>query len=109
MVDPGACRDLVASLAEGVPRHVQPDPRTAFRVPRSSSRSTSRRCRSVLAGRLPTASGFGRLRPVEEPVAVTGLRAVLEAAVGAGAVDTVVHCCASDVPVAALVRAGAER
>ena len=62
---------------------------------------------AVLAGALPTASGFGRLRAVEEPVVVAGVETVLEAASGAGAVATVVHCCAADPPVDVLARAGA--
>jgi hypothetical protein len=60
----------------------------------------------VLAGTLPTASGFGRLRAVAGPVVSDGLRAVLEAATTAGAVGTVVHCCGPDPPVELLVRAG---
>ena len=57
---------------------------------------------AVLAGALPTTSGFGRLRAVEEPVVVAGVETVLEAASGAGAVATVVHCCAADPPVGVL-------
>jgi Cobalamin-independent synthase, Catalytic domain len=62
---------------------------------------------AVLTGALPTASGVGRLRAVEEPVVVAGLETVFEAAVGAGAVATVVHCCAAEPPVEVLVRTGA--
>lgn len=107
VVDPGACRDLVASLAEGVARHVAevrrlvPGAAVVLQVDEPS-------LPAVLAGRLRTASGFGRLRAVEEPVAVEGLRAVLAAARSAGAGTTVVHSCAGDVPVAALARAGAD-
>lgn len=106
VTDPGACRDLVASLAEGVAQHVGrvrallPGVEVVAQVDEPS-------LPEVLQGRLPTASGFGRLRPVEEPVVVDGLRTVLQAAREAGAVDTVVHCCAGDAPVATLARAGA--
>lgn len=106
VVDAGACRDIVASLAEGVARHVTrirelvPGAQVVVQVDEPS-------LPDVLAGRLPTASGFGRLRAVEEPVAVEGLRTVLEAAGEAGAIDTVVHCCAADPPVPALTRTGA--
>jgi methionine synthase II (cobalamin-independent) len=106
VVDPGACRDLVASLAEGVAQHVGrvrtmlPGVEVVVQVDEPS-------LPDVMQGRLRTASGFGRLRPVEEPVVVDGLRAVLEAAREAGAVGTVVHCCAVDAPVATLTRAGA--
>ena len=104
--DPGACRDLVASLAEGVARHVRrirelvPGAEVVVQLDEPS-------LPEVLAGRLPTASGFGRLRPVEEHVVVEGLGAVLAAAGAAGALDTVVHCCAADAPVGLFVRAGA--
>lgn len=107
VVDPGAARDITASLAEGVSRHVAevrrlvPGADVVVQVDEPS-------LPAVLAGRLPTASGFGRLRAVEEPVAVDGLRSVLEAATGAGAVATVLHCCADDAPVAALGRTGAD-
>jgi len=63
---------------------------------------------AVLLGRLPTASGFGRLRSVDDQVAVDSLRTVLEAATRAGAVETLVHCCAGDVPIGLLLRAGVD-
>jgi hypothetical protein len=106
VVDPGACRDLVASLAEGLVQHVQevrrlvPGAEVVVQLDEPS-------LPAVLAGELRTASGFGRLRAVEEQVAVDGLRSVLEAVAAAGAVGTVVHCCAQDVPIPLLVRAGA--
>ena len=64
---------------------------------------------AVLAGALPTASGFGRLRAVDEPVVVDTLAAVLEGVREAGAVATVLHCCADAPPVDVLARAGADR
>jgi len=54
---------------------------------------------SVLAGRLPTASGFGRIRAIDPTVAAEGLRDVVAAA---GDRHTVVHCCAPDVPLVLL-------
>ena len=63
---------------------------------------------AVLTGALTTVSGFGRLRPVEEPVVIEGLRAVLDSARAAGATLTVVHSCAAEVPIPALVRAGVQ-
>ena len=106
VVDPGAGRDIVASLAEGVSRHVEEVRRL---VPRAQVvvQVDEPSLPAVLAGRLPTASGFGRLRAVEEQVAVDGLAAVLDAATAAGAAGTVLHCCADDVPVRALARTGA--
>jgi len=107
VVDPGACRDLVESLAEGLARHVS---EVAGIVPRAQVvvQLDEPSLPAVLAGALPTASGFGRLPSVEEPLAVEGLRAVVDAAKSAGAVAAVVHCCAADVPVPVLVRAGVD-
>jgi methionine synthase II (cobalamin-independent) len=104
--DAGACRDLAASLAEGVVRHVG---RIRELVPGAQVVvQLDEPCLpDVLLGRLSTASGFGRLRPVEEPVVAEGLRSVLQAAVAAGVIDTVVHCCAADPPLGTITRAGA--
>jgi methionine synthase II (cobalamin-independent) len=106
VIDPGACRDLVASLAEGVRTHVAevrglvPGAEIVLQLDEPS-------LPAVLLGELATASGFGRLRPVEEPIVVDGVRAVLDAATVAGAVAGVVHCCAAKPPVAVLARTGA--
>jgi methionine synthase II (cobalamin-independent) len=106
VVDPGAVRDLIASLAEGVLRHVSevsallPGVEIVLQVDEPG-------LRAVLDGSLPTASGFGRLRAVEEPVVVDGLRTVLEAATAAGARTTVIHTCVADPPIDLLVRTGA--
>jgi hypothetical protein len=107
VVDPGACRDLVGSLAEGLVRHVAevrrlvPGAEVVVQLDEPS-------LPAVLTGALPTASGFGRLRAVEEQAVVDGISTVLEAVAGAGALATVVHCCANDVPVEALARSGAD-
>jgi methionine synthase II (cobalamin-independent) len=61
---------------------------------------------AVLEGRVPTASGLGRLRAVEPSVVEEGLAAVLAAARAAGATP-VVHCCAPRTPVGLLARTGA--
>ncbi len=106
LADPGACRDIADSLAEAVAVHIAeiralvPDAAVVLQVDEPG-------LPGVLQGRLRTASGFGRLRAVDDQVAVRALAAVIGAAVAAGAVTTVVHCCAADVPVALLVRAGA--
>jgi hypothetical protein len=104
--DPGATRDLTQSLAEGVRRHVAdvagrlPDAQIVLQLDEPS-------LPSVLMGDVPTASGFGTLRAVEEQVVRSGLAEVLEAATGAGAVQTVVHCCAPQPPVTLCREAGA--
>jgi hypothetical protein len=107
VVDAGACRDLIGSLAEGLVQHVGevrrlvPGAEIVVQLDEPS-------LPAVLTGALPTASGFGRLRAVEEPVVVDGLAAVLDAVRGAGAVATVVHCCADAPPVPVLARTRAD-
>lgn len=102
LADHGARRDLAQSLAEGLREHVAD---VAARVPgaRLIVQVDEPRLPAVLAGAVPTISGFGRLRAVEEPEAETLLAEVL---VAAGEWPAV-HCCAEDVPVALLRRAGA--
>jgi Cobalamin-independent synthase, Catalytic domain len=105
VVDPGAVRDLIGSLAEGVARHVA---EVAGLVPGAEIvvQIDEPGLPAVLTGALPTASGFGRLRAVEEPLIVDGLRAVLDAATAAGAVGTALHSCAPDLPIEMLVKTG---
>lgn len=104
--DPGAVRDLVQSLAEGVRRHVAdiagrlPNARVVLQLDEPS-------VPAVLAGRLPTASGFGTLRAIDTPVVRAGLADVLTAATEAGAVRTVLHCCAGRPPLELFGEAGA--
>ncbi len=100
--DPGAVRDLANSLAEGLRGHVEG---VARRLPRASVllQLDEPSLPAVLAGRVPTESGFGTHRAVEPEVARTLLRAVIEAA----GTPTVVHCCAPDVPLELIRTAGA--
>ncbi len=103
VVDEGATRDLVASLAEGVRVHLAdlarlvPGARLVLQVDEPS-------LPAVLEGSLPTASGYGRVRAVDPQVVAEGLGAVLAAYDG----PTVVHCChpARPRPAAALDRGG---
>ncbi|WP_153303088.1 uroporphyrinogen decarboxylase/cobalamine-independent methonine synthase family protein [Aeromicrobium choanae] len=62
---------------------------------------------AVLAGSIPTASGFGRHRSIDAPGADALLRPVVDAIRDAGA-RPVVHTCAPDVPVSLLAGAGFE-
>lgn len=103
--DPGAVRDLVASLAEGLSGHLGAVRR---RLPRARLlvQLDEPALPAVLAGRLPTASGFDVLPAVEQPVATEALRAVLAAVSAADAVP-LVHCCAERPPVRLAVAAGA--
>ena len=103
--DPGAVRDLTASLAEGVARHVARVRRRLPAVRALLLQIDEPGLPAVLAGKVPTASGFSRLPAVEAPLAEHGLRQVIEA-VGDAAFP-VVHCCARQVPYALLRGAGA--
>jgi methionine synthase II (cobalamin-independent) len=98
VVDAGATRDVIASLAEGLRVHLG---EVAQLVPKAALvvQIDEPGLPSVLAGRLPTASGFGRIRAVDPTVAAEGLRDVVAAA---GERATVVHCCAPDVPLVLL-------
>lgn len=103
VVDAGARRDLVASLAEGVSVHLAEVGRL---VPGADVvlQLDEPGLPSVLAGELPTSSGFGRLPAVEPQEARDGLAAVLAAAEDRA---TVVHCCAPLAPLPLLRAAGA--
>ena len=99
--DDGAVDDLAQSLGEGLSRHLAD---VASRLPgtRLVLQLDEPSLPAVLAGGIPTASGFGRLRAPAASRAVELLARVL-----AVAEDTVVHCCAPSPPVALLRKAGA--
>lgn len=105
LADRGARRDLADALAEGLAAHVADVRR---RIPGADLvvQVDEPALPAVLAGAVPTASGFHRHRSVDAPAAAPALEAVLGAVAAAGAVP-VVHCCAADVPVDLLVGAGA--
>lgn len=103
--DHGARRELAQALAEAVAGHVTEVRR---RVPGAEVwlQLDEPALPSVLAGRVPTASGLHRHRSVDLPEASATLAGVLGAAGQAGALP-LVHSCASDVPLDLLVGAGA--
>lgn len=105
LADVGARRELAQALAEGVAAHVADVRR---RVPGATVllQLDEPALPAVLAGRVPTASGFHRHRSVDVPRASEALEWVLGAARDAWAVP-VAHCCAADVPVGLLRGAGA--
>ncbi|TDC87567.1 methionine synthase [Actinomadura sp. 7K507] len=105
--DPGAVRDLAASLAEGAAAHVA-DVRRRLPAAEIVLQLDEPGLPAALAGTVPTASGFSRLREIEEPVAEDVLRTVIETACADGAAYPVVHCCARNVPYALLRGAGAK-
>jgi len=94
VVDAGATRDVIASLAQGLRVHLG---EVAQLLPKATLvvQIDEPGLPSVLAGRLPTASGFGRIRAIDPTAAAEGLRQVVAAA---GDRHTVLHCCAQDVP-----------
>jgi hypothetical protein len=100
--DPGAVRDLVQSLAEGLRRHVA-DVRRRLPAAEVILQVDEPGVRAVLSGRVPTASGYGTLAAVDAPIVEAGLRDVLTAA---GAYP-VVHCCAARPPLELFRAAGA--
>lgn len=102
LTDPGALREFAASLAEGLRAH---------------AREVSRRLGvsaivqldepglpAVLAGGVPTPSGFGTVAAVADSDAAELLRSVLEVL----PVPRIVHCCAPRPPLALLRRAGVD-
>ncbi len=103
--DHGLRRELAQALGEGVATHVADVRR---RVPGAELwvQVDEPALPSVLAGRVPTASGFGRHRTVHPPEASAALAGVLGAARGAGATP-LVHCCAAEPPLALLAESGA--
>jgi hypothetical protein len=102
LADQGAVADLTESLAEGVAAHVAEVRR---RVPgaRVLLQLDEPALPTVIAGGVPTASGFGRLPAVDAPDIESGLRAVLQAA----QVPALVHCCGLSVPFEMMRSAGA--
>ncbi|KUO07553.1 methionine synthase [Streptomyces sp. DSM 15324] len=102
--DPGACRDLAASLAEGLRLHLAelrrriPGARLVLQLDEPS-------LTSVLTGRVRTASGYRTHRAVDRQLVEATLRDVAGVH-GDGPV--VVHSCAPDVPFALLRRAGVD-
>jgi len=104
LADPGAVRDITAALAEGL-ANVSAD--VAKRVPGATVvvQLDEPLLPVALAGRVPTASGFGSLPLVEVPDAVEKLRVVCEALDDVGATP-VCHCCAANPPLRALADAG---
>ena len=105
LADHGARRELAQALAEGVREHVADVRR---RVPGAEVvvQLDEPALPAVLAGQVPTASGFHRHRSVDHPEASPALEWVMTAVVEAGATPFV-HCCAPDVPVGLLTGAGA--
>jgi methionine synthase II (cobalamin-independent) len=105
LADHGARRELAQALAEGLRVHLADLRR---RVPGAALtvQVDEPALPAVLAGKVPTASGFHRHRSVDDPAASPALEWVMAAIEESGATP-VVHCCAPEVPIGLLVGAGA--
>jgi hypothetical protein len=105
LADHGASRDLAEAIADTATslvaqvRRRVPGAQVLVQVDEPS-------LPAVRAGQVPTASGFGRLRSVDEATTLERLGQVLEAVRDAGAYP-LVHCCAPSPPIGLFVRAGA--
>ncbi|WP_268252552.1 MULTISPECIES: methionine synthase [Streptomyces] len=101
--DPGACRDLAASLAEGLRVHLAevgrrlPGAQVVLQLDEPS-------LTAVLRGHVRSASGYRTYRAVDRQVVEATLREAVGVQEGG---PVVVHSCAPDVPFALLRRAGA--
>ncbi len=103
LTDVGATRDLAASLAEGIAAHLA---RLGRLVPgaRPVLQLDEPGLPAVLAGRLPTASGYGRV-PAADPQVVQ--RVLAGAVAAAGPHPVALHCCHPEPPLALLRDSGA--
>jgi methionine synthase II (cobalamin-independent) len=93
LADHGARRELGQALAEGVAAHLA-DVRRRVAAERVVVQVDEPLLPSVLAGRVPTASGFGTQRAVHPPE----VSAALEWVLGAGGEEPWVHSCAARTP-----------
>ncbi len=105
LADHGARRELAQALAEGIAQHVT-DVRS--RLPGASLvvQVDEPALPAVLAGRVPTASGFHRHRSVDAPTGAAALEWVFSA-IEAAAATPIAHCCADEPPLELLLGAGA--
>ena len=102
IVDPGAAREVAESLADGIASLVSrltrliPGVEVVLQLDEPS-------LPAVLAGTIPTASGYSRHRRVDGQVALTGLQTTLAGYAG----PSLIHCCHPDAPIPLLRQAGA--
>jgi methionine synthase II (cobalamin-independent) len=106
LADHGARRELAQSLAEGVGLYAR-EVRARFPHAQVVVQLDEPMLPTVIAGNVPTASGFSRHRAVRIEEARESLTGVLDAARAAGAVP-IVHSCASTVDIGLLRSAGAD-
>lgn len=102
--DPGACRDLAGSLAEGLRAHLA-DLRRRIPGAQIVLQLDEPSLMAVLRGHIKTASEYRTHRAVDRQLVESTLREVIGVH---GDGPAVVHSCAPDVPFALLRRAGAD-
>ncbi len=104
--DPGATREVAESLTEGLVEHLKTVQRL---LPQASLvvQLDEPSLPAVLAGSIPSDSGYRRLRAVEPGTAEAALRRAVEALAPHAAGGTVVHCCATVPPWSVLRGSGA--
>jgi methionine synthase II (cobalamin-independent) len=103
--DFGARRELAEALADGIRTHVRDVRRRLPKATELIVQIDEPALALVMAGKIPTASGFSRHRSVDQPVASQNLEWVTEAIMAEGATP-VVHSCAANVPIRLLRGAG---
>ena len=106
LADHGARRELAQALAEGVRTHVADLRRRVRGVDRWIVQVDEPALAAVVAGQVPTASGYGRHRSVDLPEASAHLEWVVAAVVDAGA-EAWVHSCAPQTPWSLVMGTGA--
>jgi len=100
--DHGFVRELSQSLTEGLAAHVDevrrrvPGAQVVLQIDEPS-------VPAVLAGRVPTESGLHTYRAVDVAVVRSHLSSIVDRA----GTPVIIHCCASDAPVALFLEAGA--
>ncbi len=105
LTDPGALRDFAESLGEGLRAHAaQVAARTGAPVVVQLDEPS---LPAVLAGNLPTPSGYGQVPAVPGPEAQRLLGDVVDGLAAATGRPVIVHCCAPRPPVRLLRGAGA--
>jgi hypothetical protein len=107
LIDYGARRDLAASLAAGVGLYLS---RVAAAVPRARLvvQVDEPDVAAVLAGTIPTSSGYRTLRAVPSSEARESWRVVLDALRAAGAAEIVISVPAVEAPFEQILAAGAD-
>jgi hypothetical protein len=103
LADPGAVRDITDSLTETALGHLED---VARRVPGATLvlQLDEPALPAVRGGRVPTASGYSRIPPVEDDTLAERLASIIRKIPG----YTVVHCCDGDAPFCIIAKAGAD-